>query len=499
MIFGSNRILGLSVSDRTIACAEVESRAGKVIVRRTATLEITPEASFDKPEALGTALAKMLREQGFDASVAVVGVPAKWLMAMERELPPAAPETARSVLRLAAERLSVSDGGDAVFDYSGESSSSKPTRVLLVGILRRQLERVQKMAASAELEIQSVMPSSLAVAAAAQAQAGAAATIQPMVLMGRNAVEMVWPGDGGVRMLRHLPAVVTNGHDAPFLRTLGPELKRNAALAGGQMAGERRAMLWDGVGLSDAQVADLSATSGLTLQNGGGAASLGLDVAVAASGSPKPVDAGDGYVPAMALGMAGARPQIAPINFLSPRLAPPVPKRFSKPVKYAIAGGAMLLIFLGWLVVDVQIKQSQLTSLKTYAANNNDALKEAKAFTQRMDLVEGYFQDRTPVLDCLKTISECFNDNERIYVITFSFRENGKGMIVGKSLGRDQSNSQAMARSLDNSLRSSPGMTEVSLKEGRISDAKVGNEYAFSFSFTFNPVPAKREPAKAVK
>lgn len=506
MIFGSNRYLGLSVSDRTITCAEVESRAGKATVRRTATLEITPDASFDKPEALGTALAKLLREQGFEAGNVVVGVPAKWLMSMERELPPATADTARSVLRLAAERLSVSDGGDAVFDYSGESSASKSTRVLLVGILRKQLDRVEKMAASAELQVQAVMPSSLAVAAAARAQAGESSPPQPMVLMGRNAVEMVWPGDGGARMLRHLPAVVTNGHDAPFLKTLGPELRRNAAMAGGGLSGasgatpSRQAMLWDGVGVSDSQVADLSATSGLALQRGGGASALGLDVAVAASGSPKPVDAGNAYVQSMALGLAGLRPELAPMNFLASRLAPVVPKRISKPMKYAIAAGALIILLLGWLIVDVQIKQSQLASLKAQSDAQADILKRAKAFTDRVDLAEGYFTARTPVLECLKAVAQCFNYNERIYVNTFSFRENGKGLMAGKSIGRDQGSAQTMARALDGRLRGNPSLTEVSQKELRMSDPKTENEYLYSFSFTFKPpLHPKSEPAKAVK
>lgn len=509
MIFGSNSFLGLSVSDRAITCAEVESRAGKVIVRRTATLEITPGADFDTPDALGTALARVLRESGIESRRVVVGVPAKWLIATAREVPPANLETAHSVLRLAAERLSVSDAGDAVFDYSGEPSTSKSSNVLLVGILRRQLDRVQKMAASAELDVQSVMPSSLAVVAAAGAKAGASAQGQPVVLMGRNSVELVWPGEGGARMLKHLQAVVSNGHDIPFLKSLGPELRRNAAMAGGGLpasgampTGGRQAMLWDGVGLSSEQVADLSATSGLALQNGGGAAALGLDVAVAAAGSPVPVDSGNAYIPAMALGLVGVRPELSGMNFLDSRLAPPVPKRISKQMKYAIAAGALAVILLGWLIVDVQNKTSYRDQLKAESSKVAPDVKLARTFTDRVDYADGFFDDRTPVLDCLAAITKCFDDNERMWVSSVTLRENGKGKIDGKSLGRNQGDAQSVVRSLDGRLRDSVNLMGVSMLDTRSSSAKTQDEYTFSFSFQFLPTvqkaPAKIVPANAV-
>lgn len=505
MIFGSNSFLGLSVSDRAIACAEVESRAGKAIVRRTATLDLTPEANFDKPEVLGTALARVLRENGIDSRRVVVGVPAKWLIATEREVPPANLETAHSVLRLAAERLSVSDGGDAVFDYSGEPSTSKSTNVLLVGMLRRQLDRVQKMAASAELDVQSVMPSSLAVAAAANAKTGNAIDGQPMVLMGRNSVELVWPGEGGARMLKHLQAVVSNGHDVPFLKTLGPELRRNAAMAGGGLPvggstppGGRQALLWDGVGLSEAQVADLSATSGLALQSGGGASALGLDVAVAAPGSPVPVDSGNAYIPAMALGLVGVRPELLGMNFLDSRLAPPVPKRISRQMKYAIAIGALAVILLGWLIVDVQNKTSYRDQLKADSAKAAPEVKKARTFSDRVDYVEGFFDSRTPALDCLAAITNCFDDNERMWVSSVTLRENGKGKIDGKSLGRNQTDAQSVVRSLDGRLRENANLKDVSLLYTLSSNAKTQDEYTFSFSFLFLPTaPVKTVAAKA--
>src|SRR5690242_13411480 len=103
MIGRSSNVLGVTVSESAIACAELSVSGGKRELRRTATFPITAELSFNKPEALGQALAAFLRQKRFSASRAAVGVPARWLIAVSKELPPADEQAARSALRLQAE------------------------------------------------------------------------------------------------------------------------------------------------------------------------------------------------------------------------------------------------------------------------------------------------------------------------------------------------------------------------------------------------------------
>src|SRR5688572_23916517 len=130
MIGRSSSFLGIAFSDAGALVAEVAGGGGNM--RRTATFTFTPEANLDHPEAAGKALAAFLREHHFGASRAVVGVPARWLIAVEREIPPADEDLARATLRLQAERLAVAESGELVFDYAGKASTSAPTKVLLV-------------------------------------------------------------------------------------------------------------------------------------------------------------------------------------------------------------------------------------------------------------------------------------------------------------------------------------------------------------------------------
>src|SRR6185436_17616624 len=134
MMGRSTSFLGLAVTDHAVACAEVSATS----VRRTAIFTFGPEATLDQPAVAGEALAKFLRQKGFTANRAIAGVPARWLIAVEKEVPPADEEQTRALLRLQAERLAVAESGDVVFDFAGRANSSAPSKVLLVGMLRQR-------------------------------------------------------------------------------------------------------------------------------------------------------------------------------------------------------------------------------------------------------------------------------------------------------------------------------------------------------------------------
>ena len=89
MIGRASSFLGLAFSELGIACAEVSASGDRRSVRRTAAFAFTPEVSLAKPDAAGAALAAFLREKRFASSRVVAGIPARWLMASEKEIPPA--------------------------------------------------------------------------------------------------------------------------------------------------------------------------------------------------------------------------------------------------------------------------------------------------------------------------------------------------------------------------------------------------------------------------
>src|SRR3954453_6192761 len=199
MIGRATSFLGLAFSDRGIACAEVGISGDRRMVRRTAVFPFTGDVTLEKPDATGAALAAFLREKRFAASRVVAGMPARWLIASEKDIPPANEAQARSALQLQAERMGASDGSDIVFDFAGKPNPHAASRVLLGGIVKSQFERVQRILDVAGLNVLAITSTGLALAGTIKPDEQDAA----MLVLGANSAEMVLRQNGVSRTLRH--------------------------------------------------------------------------------------------------------------------------------------------------------------------------------------------------------------------------------------------------------------------------------------------------------
>src|SRR5690606_28483283 len=91
--------------ERSIRCAQVMFSGRRPTVQRVGLMELDAGLSIDKPEALGQKLQSFLQSHHMTARSAVVGVPARWVLTQDRELPPTDEATAVGMLRLQSERL----------------------------------------------------------------------------------------------------------------------------------------------------------------------------------------------------------------------------------------------------------------------------------------------------------------------------------------------------------------------------------------------------------
>ena len=429
----SSGFLGLSLGDRMVACAEVSVAGGRRVARRLATFHVPQGMSVEKPEALGQALATFLRDNGFAASRAVVGFPAKWLIAMERDIPPAGDEEARAMLRLQAERLAVSENGEVVFDFVGQPDPSGPNRFLLVGVLRQRMEQVERVLTAAGLTANAFTSSALALAKVAGSTDGNT----PMLVLGRQGAEMVWRNAAGApRMLRHVSVIAANGHGPVSITPLGSELGRAVSLTRGNgTPASREMILWDGVGLSSDQVSELSTRSGLSVRTGDALASLGLEAApdaIAGDDGGHTPDA-DVFAPALALALSAAEHDRLPIDFKRSRLTPPKQRRIGKGTTWAVVGGVVLVLGLGALYFAVEKRQNEFNALEADLKANVDRVKTAQAQVDRTNTARGYFETRPPVLDVLREISTLFHDDESIWITSITAKDDKKVTLQGKA------------------------------------------------------------------
>jgi Tfp pilus assembly protein PilN len=501
----STGFLGLSVTDRAIACAELGPGAGnrrgsggagggaggRVVVRRLATFAVPQGLSLDKPEPLGEALSGFLRDKGFAASRAVVGIPAKWLIAMEREIPPAGEDEARAMLRLQAERLAVSESGELVFDYAGHPDPKQSNRVLLVGVLRQRIDQLDRLARSAGLVPAAITSSALALARGARdAQDDA-----PMLVLGRQGAEMVWRHQGSPKMLRHVSVMAVNGHGPVNVAPLASELGRNVALTRANgMPVARELLLWDGVGLSPEQVGELATRSGLSVRAGDALATLGVEAepdALAADGDPVAATAApahaDVFAPALSLALAAADPQLLAVDFKHSRLTPPRERRFGRRSTWGVILGAALVLAGVGLYAAVERQQSEFDQLNKQLKDTQGDVKDAQAKIDRANYGRGFFDTRPPYLDSLREISTLFRDDERIYVTSFSAKETREQNAAAGKENREirvsgKADTDRTVRALVERLKKDPKFANVQLLSSTVQEGTGNRSAEVSFS-----------------
>ncbi|HEV8292328.1 MAG TPA: hypothetical protein VGP94_10405 [Tepidisphaeraceae bacterium] len=472
MSIGHASVLGLVVGERSIIAAEVAVARDRRQVKRTAQFIFPDDLSLEKPEELGTALSQFLRQNHFSSSRAVIGVPARWVMARDKDLPPATAEVAASTLRLQAERHSSAD--ELIFDYAGHPDPRKPRKVLLAAMLKPQMERLQRMADAAGLRLLGITSATLALAGAA---ANAPAT-SLMLTIAPDAMELAARYDGTPVLLRHLASTGTesfrNGSAQDMASMVGGEVRRVVTLMpqNGE-GGDRSITLWDSVGLSESELPVLQDRSGLAVQNLADLNTLGITGATPDAAR---------YAPAVALALSAAEKRL-PLDFLHSRLATAKESRIGRRTVWAAIIGAVVIGLIAFLLVDLQQREAQLKEILAKLDNLKPDITSAEKLTEKVSYGRGWFETRPAMLACLREITLAFRDDEPIWVSSFALRDNHKGTLKGRTADRKFVTGP---QGLIDRLQKNKNFSDVRVQELR----EVGGtsrDVSFSLNFIFNP------------
>lgn len=138
------RVLGLDLRDDTISG----------VVLRRGLLGTRVETAFTLPvdEQAAETLRAKLRELRIRPRQVHVGIPRRWAIVKPLELPPVRGTDLASLVRFELERHLPFPPEEAVYDFEPlEARPTRATRVLLVALERRMLERVQRLLKEAGL------------------------------------------------------------------------------------------------------------------------------------------------------------------------------------------------------------------------------------------------------------------------------------------------------------------------------------------------------------
>jgi len=255
-------------------------------------------------------------------------------------------------------------------------------------------------------------------------------------------------------------------------------------------------MLWDGVGLSGAQVAELAERSGVRVHASDAMTMLSLEptkTAVAEDGNVGEQDAGvvaESFAPAIALAAAAGDRSLLPLDFTRSQLTPKRERRVGSRTGWSIAGAVLLVLLIAGLYYVDEKRQSELDGINAEMDAKKAKIQSAQTIMGRMDYTKAYFDARPPVLECLREVTLSFRDDEKIWTTSLSLREEErrtekekklppirKGQLQGKAF-----DSTVVYTMLDR-LRKNPKFQDVKLQ--KVSDVG-GKSREVTFSATFN-------------
>jgi hypothetical protein len=203
---------------------------------------------------------------------------------------------------------------------------------------------------------------------------------------------------------------------------------------------------------------------------------LGVD-ATGAAAAPE-------LAPAIALALLAAKAEL-PLDFAHSRLAPPARTRFGRLGTLAIVLGTLSLAAIIALFVIVQIRQRELDNLNADSRQMRPKVETARAAIDRLNIGRGYFEidKRTPVLECLRHLTESIRVDDRIWITSFGLKDSPdgyKGSLIGKAADRNT------VLAVSERLQRNPRFTAWNPGEIREVDAR-SREVSFSVTFDFNP------------
>lgn len=477
MKMSAGTMLGLLVSDTVIVCAEVAARGGKPVVRKLALLSLEAEYSLTKPAALGAKLKDFLDEQNITSNKVVVGVPARWTISSEKELPPAGLDQVHSVLRLQGERMASADSGEMAFDYAGQVQSGRGGQALLVAMRKSQLTNIEAALNAAKLSIAAVMPWSLALAAIDRSGG-------PLITITPAGAEVVLRGQTSPRTLRHV-SLPMNGSGLPSLTPLSSDVRRSMVMSSGAATGE--ATLFDAVGFSAAQLKEFSDRAGLNV----GAADPLTRLGVSSESMPPAGETLGRFAPAIALALAGLQPKLLPLNFADSKLAPPAESRFGR---RTIIGAAVALLIVATIVglwINNILLDNQLEAIRAERKQIDAAVVTAQAIKDREAISTGYLtlKNRTPMLECLRQVTQNFRIEDPIWIDTITLKEDETAKpplvrLTGRMEGR--TTDPRLATELIDRIKSD----KTHFEDARVRDlagasGKQKDQSSFSANFTY--------------
>ncbi len=459
--FRHKLVLGLVLGERSLSIAELAATGETREVRKTGEFAYPAGMGLDAPDALGKALGSFLKERGFTARVALVGLSARRLVVKLKEVPPADRATLNDILRIQAEGEFDAELKDLAYDYEGGTAGG----VLLAATPRRDVDNAEKLCLAAGLTAAAVTSSALAIGAQACRTAGGECLV---ISSGPGGVEVTSQRADMAVAVRHLRVPE---QDAAFAGTV-----RRTILP---IRGNSREMIaWN---IPEAKA--LGEALGIAVR-------VGDNARLGVTGASDAFTAS--AVAVAAIGMGDDGPEV---DFLHSKLAPPKVQRIPR---WTYSAAALALIAIGggyYAYTSLQQKKDDLATLNRIVRDEEPVMKLIRAENDKVTFARAWHGGDPRYLGCLDAVTRVFPDDGAIFSTSLSIKEPPKPTVTfsaGKKappqdmtqlLGQlnGKAGDQRRVQAVLTGLKGSPAFTNVQL----VGTNNVGRTGEVTFSITF--------------
>ena len=488
-----NRVIGLALGEGSAMVAEVAAGGGggRPEVRQLAEFRYPDGVTTADPAALGAALGAFIRDRKFTAKGVVVGLPAKWLIAKPKDVPPADPATLADLLRLQAEGEFSAEQRDLVFDYAADATAGHPTSVLLIATPQKYIAAAVAVCEAAKLTAVAVTPSAVALGAAT-AGGGSKNAGSPIVLaVGSGVAELTAQAGAAPAAIRHLRGPVADDN-----RLFVGDLRRTVSTLPG-VAATRQMVLWG----TDAEAVALNGSLGFPV-TAGDLPSLG----VTATGSAANGD-GRQFAAAVALALSAVGDSLRSVDFLQPRLAPPKARRFPRWAVTAVLAAVVAVAAGVYFYNDLQHREAVQQRLSDDLDKSKESAAAATVFVNKVSFAQGWHGGNPRYLACLRDLTNAIPQDQQTYATNLLLHEPPRSTgvaasapppkpgatvpLIGKLEGK--TSDPIRAQQVIDRIKLVPGFIDV--KAGGITNN--GRQASFSVSFTYDPPKVADTPPPA--
>ena len=456
-------VLALTLDGGRLDGVVLKRTDGSLAVLQKFSAQLALDPLTAAPELVGREIRNRLDAAGVRARDCVFGLPLKWVLTAQTELPPLPEADAASLLQLEAEKGFHADAATLQISDSRSALAGDKKFVLLAGVPGPHLAVLEKILAAAKLK-----PASFALGISALEKADGALAL----VIGETGVGLQIT-NGGVVALRALEGAVENAGGRPVLHA--DLIARATRITLGQLPAELRAAVKRIRIFGPRELAQpLADELELKLE------ALHLKVEFAAAHAPDefgaalPADAPVSTAFSLAARrLAGERPAF---EFLPPK--PNFVEQFVS--KYssgrlrttgAVAAG-VVAIALGIFLV----QQIRLWSLRSQWSAMAEKVSQLQAIQDRIRQYRPWYGGTFKNLAVLRQLSLAFPEDGAVTAKSVAIRDGDTVTCAGAA--RDN----ASLLAVEAKLSALPGVTEVHREQSRGNKPPI----QFTFSFKFN-------------